>query len=118
MNLFYNLHIYADQHDALKEESFQMESNVVYETSMEIQGIMLALNLTSIVNSGYDYYCIHTCFHMTENGAYAALSVRQESFEMSESVCYAATEPRNLYTSVNISYGHLSGSGKPNVSSL
>ena len=55
---------------------------------------------------------------MTENGAYAALSVRQESFEMSESVCYAATEPRNLYTSVNISYGHLSGSGKPNVSSL
>ena len=52
---------------------------------------------------------------MRENDAYTLSSEIQESFEMSNSICYAATEPRNQYTTVNISYGSLSVPEKQNI---
>ena len=60
---------------------------------------------------------LHADFDMGENEAYTALSEVQESFEMSNSICYVATEPRNLYATVNTSYGCLSVSGKSSVRS-
>ena len=113
--------MHADPHDDSEGSSFKMENNVVYESSMEIPGILLVhtfiISLWLLCLVLLAFIDSHLGFDMRENEAYTASSELQESFEMSDSICYAATEPRNLYTTVNISYGCLSVSGESSVRS-
>lgn len=52
--------------------------------------------VTSVANIATSNVHFNLCagLEMRENEAYTALSETQESFEMSKSICYAATEQR------------------------